>query len=69
MKRYVREFANDIIRSFPEGKKVELKARITKFVRCHERGIITGREAVNLICYALNEDMERENQAIDNVIG
>ena len=57
MKRYVKEFATDRIKSLEyanEGIKQKAIERINKAVRLCERGYITGLEAVKEIIKAID---------------
>ena len=46
MKRYVKEFANDLITNAHNVKTIE---RISKVVRMYERGLLTSFDAVRML--------------------
>lgn len=51
MKRYVKEFANDVMN---RRYKPEIKNKINHYVKLYERGMITAHEAVKGICNYLD---------------
>lgn len=61
--RYVREYANDMIRTINKmhdtlERKAVFIQRVDGSVRACERGLITADEAVGLIHNALREDID-----------
>ena len=52
--RYVKEYANAVIRLYPE-----IEAQVMKIVHLHERNFISSLEAVDVIAKTLRNEKER----------
>lgn len=52
--RYVKEYANTVIKLYPE-----IEAQVMKIVHLHERSFISSLEAVDVIATTLRREKER----------
>ena len=64
MKRYVKEFANDILKRdrecvlMPEVVKMERKAKIERLLKCYRMRILSDFEAVQQLVYIAEQGGE-----------
>ena len=54
MKRYVKEFANDLL---TKAHNIETKERINKAVQMYEKGLITSFDAVRMFVDIVESEM------------